>query len=162
VAFIAPDGGYAYFQVRTDWVRDGFAKIDLERFEQVGTIEVDAGAGWFGGAVVAEDGHSALVGTFHEDIFYNEDWRIVKIDLTGGPPLGVIDVSEHRAGHTSTRPWYAAADLDGRSAHFVMSGGRMVTVDPTTAEVVAVTSLRSGRRVSHRSGTCRRTRRTRG
>jgi DNA-binding beta-propeller fold protein YncE len=142
VAFIAPDGRYAYFQVRTDWVRDGFAKVDLEQFEQVGTIE---GRGdWLGGVVASGDGRSALVGTFNDDIFGNEYWRLVKIDLTGGPPLAVIDLSEHRAGHTSVRPWYAAADPDGRSAHFVMSGGRMVTVDLTAAEVVAVTSLRSG------------------
>lgn len=116
-AAMDPAGRYAYFG--TGDYPGKVVKIDLERFERVGSISLEPGEDVLRSAVIDPDGAFAYFGT---DTYPG---HIVKVDLARFERVGSIDLDESIPYVTPA----AVIDPSGRYAYFGAYLGNLLKID---------------------------------
>lgn len=123
-AVMDPAGHYAYFGTGT--YPGKVIKIDLERFERVGSITLEAGEEVLRAAVIDPSGQFAYFGTDSAPAY------VVKIDLASFTRVGAIQFDDS-LGYVNPA---AAIDPSGQFAYFGLYFGNIVKIDLVSFTVV--------------------------
>lgn len=123
-AVMDPAGHYAYFGTGT--YPGKVIKVDLERFERVGSLTLEAGEEVLRAAVIDPSGQFAYFGSDSYPA------HIVKIDLASFTRVGALDFDE-------SMPYVnpaAAIDPSGQFAYFGLYFGNVVKIDLASFSLV--------------------------
>ncbi|MFC4822013.1 BACON domain-containing protein [Dokdonella ginsengisoli] len=116
-AIMDPAGRYAYFGTGTYPGR--VVKIDLERFERVGSVTLEFGEDVLRSAAIDPTGRFGYFGADSSPV------RIVKVDLETMQRVGSVDLEEGTEGLAGG----AAVDPAGQFGYFAAGFGTVVKID---------------------------------